>query len=318
MRLTCKCDRDARSCFHDTGGRIPVSESIGRSDETDSSNRDLDHLSTVACSQCRRSYLHDSLSTWLCRIFLFLGIYRADLRCVYHLVSADEEFRYQAAWTVNVHHKIGFSAVGAVLLVLIACAPRQNPTPSSENVQWTIQPGVVPLGWDLTYESLLKANGVGPETLFWEWAHLPSRGGIKSVIIGWKDEPVVSSILMELQGPQGDQHAYWFARTTDHAFYWEFKNGELDHFIKEPILVEKYDEAFRAMSSWQQAPSSGQRGITGDYYGFLNLYERGKSRQMLLIVDDLVKGESKGRLMQVFETLLSNIYSQQWPSASPS
>lgn len=147
---------------------------------------------------------------------------------------------------------VQFSAVAAALLVLLSCSTPQSPPPSpSPTVQWTIQPDVIPLGWDLNYESLLKANGIGRGTILWEWAHLPERaGGIKSVITAWRDEPIVSSILTELQGPHGDQHAYWFARTKDHAFHWEFKNGELDHFVKRPVSVEAYDEAFKAMSTW--------------------------------------------------------------------
>jgi hypothetical protein len=208
--------------------------------------------------------------------------------------------------------------VAAPLLVLLSCTTRQKTiASSSQSVQRTTQPNVIPLGWDLSYESLLTANGIGPDTLLWEWAHLESRAGIKKVITEWKDEPIVSSVLFELQGPEGDQHAYWFARTMDSAFYWEFKNGELDHFVKESIPTQNYDEAFKAMSSWQQAPSSGEGGLTGSYYGFLNLHDRGKSRQMLLTIDDLGNVDKKGRLVPVFEKLLEHIYSRQLASPSP-
>ena len=203
-----------------------------------------------------------------------------------------------------------FSAIAVTLLVLVSCAPRQST--SSPNVSWSIQPNTAAAtpasSWDLTYTSVLRANGIGPDSLLWEWAELPSREPIKALISEWRDELIVSSILIELPGPEGDQNAFWFARTSNHAFHWQFENGKLDEpHVKQPVSVEKYDEAFKVMSAWEQAPSSGQEGITGSYYGFLSLYDRGKSRQMLLTIDDLGKADRPGRLLPVFGKLLENL-----------
>lgn len=201
----------------------------------------------------------------------------------------------------------------AALVVSFSCAKRQSTTPSSpQSVTSSTQPNPIPpppsLGWDLTYESVLSRNGIGPDALIWEWAQAPYRPPVNKLVTEWQGEPIVSSVLMELQGPSGDQHAYWFARTMNHAFYWEFENGEIDdHHVKEPIPVQKYDEAFKAMSSWQQAPDSGEGGLTGSYFGFLSLYDGGKSRQMLLTVDDLGSVDRHGRLLQVTWKLLENV-----------
>jgi hypothetical protein len=153
---------------------------------------------------------------------------------------------------------------------------------------------------------VLRSNGIGPDSVLWEWAQV-SRPPVTKLVTEWQGEPLVSSVLIEVLGPHGDQHTYWFARTMNYAFYWQFTNGEIDdHHAKEPSPVQKYDEAFKAMSSWQQAQASGE-GPTGGYIGFLSLYGGGKSWQMLLTVDDWGTVDGKGRLMQVLGNLLENL-----------
>jgi hypothetical protein len=197
-------------------------------------------------------------------------------------------------------HKIVILLCGlASLLALAACRSkesgqgRQAASPSPTNIskcaEWAnAQPSREGLGWDMVYEGVLRANGFGPDSPMWLWIHSDGpRPPVNRMVAEWKDEPIISALLIELIGPEGSPGGYWFIRTTNHLYLWGFNKGEFGERKEELRDAKGYDEAFEQVACWQQGAPVTSDTLFGGYYGFLSLYRGGKSRQMLLTFRDL-------------------------------
>jgi hypothetical protein len=170
-------------------------------------------------------------------------------------------------------------------------------------------------GWDLTYSSVLERNNIGRSEWIWKWLGPNYESPAKKLISAWQGEPIVSSILIEMPAPHAGEHiGVWLIRTEDHAYSWEFVEDQPPG-DKETVKPQLYDKLFAKLSPWQQAkPSSVENTSTGGvpgYMGFLNLYDRGKSRQMLLSQEDFVICDTKeckngkpGRLSRALEPII--------------
>jgi hypothetical protein len=152
-------------------------------------------------------------------------------------------------------------------------------------------PNSRPLGWDLTYSSVLNANHIGREEWIRKWLGRNYESPVKGLISGWNDEPILSSILIEHAGFHAGEHmTLWFVRTKDHAYQWELVKGKAPYKDKQFLSTQAYDNLFAVVSSWQQARTlkaadTPVGGVPG-YMGFLSLYDRSGSRQMLLSLED--------------------------------
>lgn len=147
------------------------------------------------------------------------------------------------------------------------------------------------LGWDLTYASVLGRNKVEPNEWIWKWLGRNYQSPVKPLIARWRGEPIISSVLIESPSfHAGERVSLWLVRTKGHAYYWELIEGKPPIHIKEPLNPQLYDEMFKTMSTWQQAeplkPEDTPPGAAPGYIGFLSIYDRNVSRQMLLSLAD--------------------------------
>ncbi|MBC8029034.1 MAG: hypothetical protein H7Z16_02900 [Pyrinomonadaceae bacterium] len=180
------------------------------------------------------------------------------------------------------------------------------------------KPDILPLGWDLTYKSVLNANHVGPDNWVWKWLGPQYESPIRKLISTWNHEAIESSILLEFPAPHAAEHiTMWFVRTKSQAYYIELVEEEDDppHKTKEALKTPEYDRFFGVTSRWQQAtpvkPENTPENAIPGYSGFLSFYDRSNSRQMLLVSEDFVICDTKkcdsfkpGRLAQAL-TILS-------------
>jgi hypothetical protein len=158
------------------------------------------------------------------------------------------------------------------------------------------------LGWDLTYKSVLERNYVPRREWIWKWLD-SSPTPARKWVAEWRCEPIVSSILFEIPNPHAGQRSIlWFVRTKDRAYYSEYVEKcvecsqdavEKQWGVSKKVDVKPlaYDEMFAEVSSWQQTELPAVKEITNEhsfgYAGFLNIYEAGRSRQMLLSWEDI-------------------------------
>lgn len=148
-----------------------------------------------------------------------------------------------------------------------------------------------PLGWDLTYTSVLDRNNIGRDEWIRKWLGPKYKSSVKALIDGWKGDPILSSILIEAPAPHaGERNTIWLVRTKDNAYHWGFVEGKPPYKVKEPMKPKLYDDVFAALSAWQQGkplkPEDTPIGGVPGYMGFLSLYAHGSSSQMLLNQED--------------------------------
>lgn len=146
------------------------------------------------------------------------------------------------------------------------------------------------LGWDLTYMSLLKSNGVCPGDLFCEIAEIKPQPPVNKQFAEWQHEPVVSSILVEMPDGHADMWAIWLVRTKYGAYWWTFHPHLKNPEGVQPLPAREYDRVFETMTCWQQHDPPTRRFVNENddgYIGFLSLYKEGRSRQMMLTLKDL-------------------------------
>lgn len=171
-----------------------------------------------------------------------------------------------------------------LLLALLIIVPKDICAQKSDTL---------PLGWDLTYVSVLNTNKVKPDAWVRKWLGPNYESSIKPFISDWKDGAIESAILLEFPNPHAAEHiTIWFVRTRDQAHYIELVEDDPPQRTQETLKTDEYDNFFGVISRWQQAKplkpkDVPENGIPG-YIGFLSLYDRGNSRQLLLTSEDFV------------------------------
>lgn len=178
-------------------------------------------------------------------------------------------------------------------------------------------------GWDLTYTSVLEKSNVGRNEWIWKWLKTDYQGynpnyqsPAKKWISEWQDEPIISSILIEFPAfHAAERTTVWLLRTKDQAYYWELVEDNKAKVEKQVLKLQVYDDIFKEMSGWQQnkppKPEETHPESLPGYIGFISFYEKGKSRQMLLTLEDFVICETKscdkrqlGRLFRALNPIL--------------
>jgi hypothetical protein len=167
----------------------------------------------------------------------------------------------------------------------------------------------------LTYATVLDRNRIGRAEWIRKWLGPAYQSRVRTLIRGWKGSPIQSSILIEAPAPHaGERYTMWLVRTSDKAYHWEFVEGRPPYNVKQPMKPQLYDDLFTTLSSWQQGepvkPENTPTGGIPGYMGFLSLYDRGSSRQILLNQEDFLicktkecDGPTLGRLSHALETL---------------
>jgi hypothetical protein len=194
-----------------------------------------------------------------------------------------------------------------LLLALLITVPKVTCAQKSDNL---------PLGWDLTYTSVLNANHVRPDDWIRKWLPPNYESPIKQLISTWNHEAIESAVLLEFPALHAGEHiTIWCVRTRSEAYYIELVEDDPPHETKEALRTQEYDKFFGVTSRWQQAKplkseNTPENAIPG-YSGFLSFHDRRGSRQMLLTSEDFVICDTKkcdrfkpGRLAQAF-TILS-------------
>jgi hypothetical protein len=147
-----------------------------------------------------------------------------------------------------------------------------------------------PLGWDLTYYSVItKMRLCTRSALCEQWAK--PAPPIQKHISEWQGDPIISSIEIEVPDGHASMAALWFIRTKDQAYYWGFHPLDKDYSgDKHVIPTQDYDTVFKKISCWLQLEPEQQTFGSHGYIGFLSMYKEGKSRQMLLTYEDFIEG----------------------------
>lgn len=147
-----------------------------------------------------------------------------------------------------------------------------------------------PLGWDLTYYSVVKKMHLCTRSALCEGWAKPAPP-IHNYLSEWQGDPIISSIEIELPDGHASMAALWLIRTKDQAYYYVFYPLDKDYSGgKHVISTQDYDTVFEKISCWLQLePEQLTFGPHG-YIGFLSMYKEGKSRQMLLTYEDLIEG----------------------------
>lgn len=173
------------------------------------------------------------------------------------------------------------------------------------------------VGWDLTYESLLKRNNVAASELIWVWLK-KSKSPAEAWLAELKGKPVTSVILIEFPAfHAAERTTILLFRAEGETYYWEYVEGGKHGRTEEPVKPSHFDAIFKEVMSWQQLPPKRADELPDQvlpgYMGFLSYFDSTGSRQMLLTVDDFFTcpkkscnpGEFKsGRLMAALEPIL--------------
>lgn len=180
-------------------------------------------------------------------------------------------------------------------------------------------------GWDLSYESVLEKNNVGRDEFIWKWLKRTPTNEYdpnyetpaKKWISEWKGDPIISSVLIDYPAFHAGEHTtMWFFRTKDKAYYWEFIDAGKPVSKKEELKPEVYDKIVKQISAWEQykplkAEELPEQVFPG-YMGFLSIFDKNNSRQMLLTFQDFSGCEKRdcdkkqpGRLFMAVEPVLS-------------
>lgn len=174
------------------------------------------------------------------------------------------------------------------------------------------------LGWDLSYSSVLDANGVRSDEWLRRWIGPNYQSPAKGWISSWSHGPIQSSVLLEFPAQAGERVIMWLVRTKDQAYVYLraeenplSKDDKPPHETNETLDAQVYDKFFSVASTWQQAtprkPEDTPAGAAPGYNGFLSVYGSGSSRQILLTSDDFAICETKEckapKLGRVFEAL---------------
>lgn len=166
-----------------------------------------------------------------------------------------------------------------------------------------------PFDWDLTYSSVLKANKIGSKTFIQKWLAKDYQAPAKKWISEWQDKSIVSSILIEYANfaHAGEHTTMWLFRTKNSAYYWQDIEDTNFSSVKKEFKPEVFDNLLTKVSSWKQAKPNQPKhpqSIPG-YLGFLSLYNKNQSRQMLLSEEDFMICKEKCKNVKAGRLLLA-------------
>ena len=176
--------------------------------------------------------------------------------------------------------RLHLCVLGACLAVLLGCKPAAGQiTPKH-------------FGWDLDYATLLNGQSA-EDTLFLKKWLAAEKSPAKGWIDDWKGDPLVSSILIDYPAfHAGERTTMWFGRTSTKAFYRENINSTRPQNREMELPTDVYDQIFDTVSLWQPYKPKRKNDLPKDvipgYFGFLSIYGRSGSHQLLLTTDDFV------------------------------
>ena len=149
------------------------------------------------------------------------------------------------------------------------------------------------LGWDLSYATVMA--GEKPADVAWlrNWVQSEGVNTASKFVEGWKGDPIVSSVLIEVPALHaGELLQYWLVRTKEAAYLRVYAKKQQRGVAN--VTTTKYDALYDQISSWKQSPpfpGGAEPGVTPGYLGFVNLYDHGKSHQFLLSMGDFFETE---------------------------
>lgn len=181
-----------------------------------------------------------------------------------------------------------------------------------------------PLGWDLSYLSLVKKHDIGLEEWFVRWLIMASLkrdkteqgfyvSPLSESLDTWGKDDIESSILLEYPAMHAAEPlSMWLIRTENKLYLSEFAAGRLTTDTK-PLDPEKYDieldNLFALESSKKLGHDEIAKGAVPGYSGVLSLYNKGKSKQILLNMNDIVQCKTEDCTNFKPGTLFMTIYS---------
>jgi hypothetical protein len=153
--------------------------------------------------------------------------------------------------------------------------------------------------WHLTYRSVLRANGVGRRDWLAKWLRSHKGAPVRQLLDKWPPGEITSAVLLDVPAfHAAERVVHWLVRAEVGAHAWEYVDGEVQEAAGKSIDPKLYDQLIEAIWDWEQAPPlpearSGEEVPPG-YFGFLSLYRAGRSRQMLLTVEDFYVPKAAG------------------------
>src|SRR5262245_41044864 len=78
------------------------------------------------------------------------------------------------------------------------------------------------LGWDISYDELLKRNRVSSDEFAAKWLKETDRSFTRKLLAKWSGEKISESILIEHPAFHAGEHSViWLTRTKDSAVVWQ-------------------------------------------------------------------------------------------------
>jgi hypothetical protein len=151
------------------------------------------------------------------------------------------------------------------------------------------------LGWDLTYETVLKKNNVVSSEVVLMQPGGSYQSPVLSLLENWKGGTIISSILVEFPAEHGSAHGVlWLIRTDESTYYRLMFTGMPFQDVEGELEPVVFADILNSVMSWHQYrrkedPSSFP--LAEDYWGFLSIYDGKLSRQLLLTSEDFVLSE---------------------------
>lgn len=178
---------------------------------------------------------------------------------------------------------------------------------------------------DVSYASIMKRNKIDKLEWVQRWFATYNKPPAKKWIEGWKDDPIVSWVLIEHPNfHAAERTTLWLARKKAKAWFWE--SVQIDYHsadqiekrtLRRELRLEEYDKFFTAASAWKQAETLKPRlpvdNFNPEFWGFATVFEQNSCRQILLGLDDFMgcktekcdKPLETGKVMRALSPLLN-------------
>lgn len=156
------------------------------------------------------------------------------------------------------------------------------------------------MGWDLTYQRLIRDMRIAPRNFLTVWAQRTRDLFPERLVLQFEDEPLISAFLVEhaIDGHAGDPIGLWAGRTINRAFVQIFTLGSRNKQPEAPRAVDaaKFDDVARVLTQWKTTPLAiAPRGVRPEskdvvrygYVGVVSVSFDGRSRQWPIALADL-------------------------------
>ncbi len=156
------------------------------------------------------------------------------------------------------------------------------------------------MGWDLTYQRLIRETGIKAPNFLITWSARIRDQFAPGLLLEYEGKPLIAAFLVEhaFDGHAGNPIGVWAGRTSEKAFAQQFVLGRRSKPVDQLRVLDAahFDRTLEALMRWKPTPvpnappgldPHSDEVLSYSHLGVVSVFRSGTSRQWPIVERDL-------------------------------